>query len=103
MATLRFRRFDDYYYANGESHRYYVQRVEKAWELRIRELEMVGTSDPLKIAKSGPAKHAEDHDLKSLCVAVAREFEALGDGFESSEHGHRDRLTEATIRAYDAS
>jgi hypothetical protein len=41
------------------------------------------------------------HGRKAHAVAVARRFESLGDDYKPFEHGDRERITEATLLAYD--
>ncbi|MEE1835770.1 hypothetical protein [Streptomyces sp. SP17KL33] len=102
---MKFTRVTEYgqthYSAEGETYRYTAERDGKVWRLRIWKLETIGDIDPIRVAKSGPAYEDDQHDTLTLCKAVAAEFEALGDGYKSSEHGHRERMTEATIRAYE--
>lgn len=88
------------YIAEGESFRYTAERAGKDWSLTIRRLETVGSIDPIRVAKMGMPFEEDTHDTLALCKAVATEFEALGDGYRSADHGHRERATEAVIRAY---
>lgn len=97
---LKFRKSDQGYTAEGDGLRYTVKRTGRTWVLRISRLVDVGTLDPIKVAANGPAEYEDVHDTKKLCVRVAGEYEALGNGYRSSDHGHRERATEAVLRAY---
>lgn len=85
------------YIAEGASFRYTAERVGKEWALTIRRLETVAG---IRIAAHGPAYAETTASTLTLCKALANEFETLGDDYRSADHGHRERLTEASVRAY---
>jgi tetratricopeptide (TPR) repeat protein len=98
---VRFSRITDndttHYRAEGTSYRYTAQRIRHGWRLRIWTLETVAG---IRVAEAGAPKHDDVLDTLTLCKDVASEFEALGDDYRSADHGHRERITEATLRAY---
>lgn len=79
------------YHACGVEHSYIVQRDGQGWRLSIFRLTNLG----------GPI-HIDYLDTKRDGVAVACQFEALTEAYQSSEHGGRDRFTESVMRAYAA-
>ncbi|MEU5149747.1 hypothetical protein AB0G42_21520 [Streptomyces yangpuensis] len=88
------------YRAEGASFRYTAWRKGKGWTLIIRRLETVAG---IRVAVAGLPHHESTHDTLALCKLVSGEFEALGDNYRAAEHGHRERTTEATLRAYGES
>ena len=90
--ALKFKRLESgRYYAKGVSHSYYVERdyVRPGWAVRIfKDLKIV------TINNYG--------DNKTENVMVANAFEDLGDDYRSSEHGFRERITEAVQVAHKA-
>jgi hypothetical protein len=91
--TLRFSRtYAGRYHANGAGHSYLILRDGRRWALRVYSLRNLG----------GPL-HADFHDTMRDAIRVADTFEALGDDYTPSEHGARNRFTEAVCRAYDSS
>lgn len=86
------------YRAEGESFRYVAKRVSKdRWALAISKLETVAG---IRVAVQGGPFHEAWHDTLTTCKTVAAEFETLTDGYRSAEHGHRERYTEAVLKAY---
>jgi hypothetical protein len=89
------------YQAEGVTFRYTVERDGKDWLLTIRRLETVAG---IRVAVQGRPVEETTADRMTTCKDIATEFEALGDGYRSADHGHRERFTEAVLRAYgDAS
>ncbi|MGI5408205.1 hypothetical protein ACQEV9_15560 [Streptomyces chartreusis] len=86
------------YIAEGESFRYMAERAGKEWTLTLRRLETVAG---IRVAEPGTPYWETTADTLSLCKSIATEFEALGDDYRSADYGHRDRVTEAVLRAYD--
>lgn len=97
MATaIRFTKTEaGRYYAKGAAHTYLVVRDGKGWYLVISTKRTVAG-----VEISDREVHATWRGTKAEAVAVAEEFEALGEGYRSSEHGHRERHTEAGLRAF---
>lgn len=86
------------YRADGESFRYVAKRVSKdRWALAMSKLETVAG---IRVAVQGGPFQESWHDTLTTCKTVAAEFEALTDGYRSAEHGHRERYTEAVLKAY---
>jgi hypothetical protein len=86
------------YYAVGDTHTYLVVRGRDGWVLTISHaIEVAGVTiaDPKRV----PVYEAP-HDTKWLAVAIAHEYDALGDDYQASEHGHRERHTEAVLLGY---
>lgn len=100
-APLRFRRDSrGFYVAESDTLRYTVHNYDPGpWLLEVRTLT---TTAGIRHAVGQPVIATAMHDTKSLCVAVARAFHDLGEDYQQHEHGGRSRLTEATLRAYDA-
>jgi hypothetical protein len=100
-AEMKFSKVDSEdgarYVAEGKSFRYAAEREGKEWKLTIRRLETVAG---IRVAVSGHAYNVTRHDTLSLCKAVAGAFEDLGDDYRSADHGHAERTTTATLRAY---
>lgn len=87
------------YYATGEAHTYLIIAVRpKRWELIIRPA--VTVCQDTKVSHPTAAPIIMDAETKTLVQAIADEFEALGEDYASHQHGHRQRGTEATLRAY---
>lgn len=86
------------YYGIGLSHTYLVTRGRNGWVLTISHaIEVAG------VVVTEPGRHPvyeETHDTKWLAIAIANEYEALGDDYQASEHGHRERHTEAVLLGY---
>lgn len=94
--TLKFTRTEPgRYYAKGAAHTYRVVRVGKGWELIISTKKTVAG-----VEISDREVYQTSDETKALCVVFAEEYEALGEDYRSSEHGHRERHTEAGLRAY---
>lgn len=100
QPPLRFRKVETGdYRARSETADYHVWRGHRTWWLNISALTTTaGVVHCIGTRSLGRGFH----DTKALCVAVAREFHALGDDYKPHEHGHRERYTEAVGRAYDA-
>lgn len=97
---LRFRKAQaGRYTARSETKDYTVYLGMGTWYLVIRALT---TTAGVIHALGTPVLVTDQHGTKALCVAVAREFHALGDDYKPHEHGNRERYTEAVGRAYDA-
>jgi hypothetical protein len=77
------------YHACGAGHSYIVQRNGKGWRLAIFRLDNL----------CGPIQ-VDVIDTKRDGVAVAREFELLGEHYTPSNYGGRNRFTVAVQRAY---
>lgn len=85
------------YQAECETYRYVAERYGKEWSLAIRKLETVAG---IRVTVAGRPFYEATHDTLTTCKAVSAEFVMLGDGYRSSDHGYRERTTEATLRAY---
>lgn len=95
-TTVRFSKTEaGRYYAKGAAHTYLVVRVGKGWELVIYTKKTVAGCEV-----SDREVHAYYCETKRLAALVAEEFETLGEDYRPSEHGHRERTTEARLRAH---
>jgi hypothetical protein len=86
-----------YYQAEGATYRYTAERCDGGWTLTIRRLETVAG---IRVAALGRPFDESSFDTLAMCKAMAAEFEALGDDYRSADYGHRNRETEASLRAY---
>jgi len=87
------------YDAEDDTHRYTVRRVRNYWNLSVRELVVTAG---VRHTLGQEVVAYTDHDTLKLCAAVARQYSDLGNDYQPHEHGHRRRMTEAILRAYDA-
>lgn len=97
---LPFNRSGNGYRCRTATRTYLISRNEfGGWDLMIFKAKIV--CDIRVDTLDKPVKTSWNQ-LKSLCVGVASEYEALGDDYKAHEHGYRERLTEAVQRAYAA-
>jgi hypothetical protein len=94
-ANLAFTRSHPYE-ARSETLTYRIHQSAEGWELTIFRPGKSGT-----IFDGNVLVKDDWHARKAYAVAVARRFESLGDDYKSFEHGYRERITEATLLAYD--
>jgi hypothetical protein len=92
------------YFATDATRRYsvassYGRAGASRWLLQIRELT---DTAGVRHALGQPVIDHATAATKAELVAVANAYSALGDDYQSHEHGYRGRLTEAIGRAYDA-
>lgn len=88
------------YYGVGTSHTYLIVRNEHgAWCLTIAHARTVAGVTISDLDRR-PVAEDSPHDTLALARAIADHFHALGDGYSSAAHGHRERITEAIARAY---
>jgi hypothetical protein len=88
------------YYGAGTSHTFLIVRdARRGWLLTIAHARTVAG---VKISDTSRRLVADEspHDTLGLARGIARHFEALGEDYDSAAHGHRERITEAIIRAY---
>ena len=96
--TMTFRKTGDGYLAHGTGHAYSVRKVGARWKLIIAELAVTaGVAHSIGTATVS----ADWHDTKALAVATARAFEALGEDYNTAEHGGQRRFTAAVNHAYE--
>jgi hypothetical protein len=85
--------------ASGDQHRYIVSPAGRgAWTLEIWTTKKVAGCD----VADRCVETTDYHSTQRLAKDVAAAYEALGNDYRPVDHGHRGRMTEATIRAYDA-
>ena len=98
-AGLRFRHDPaGFYVAYSDTHRYTIDKNAGAWRLQVRELI---TTAGVRHATGQPNIACGYDETKGLAVAVANAYHALGEDFQSVEHGWRSRYTVAVAHAYD--
>lgn len=94
--TLRFAKTEPgRYYAKGETHTYFAVRDQGGWTMRVCKAEIVAG---VKI--SGKKVGETWHDTLKFAKHVAATFEQLGDDYQTAEHGHTSRHTQAVINAH---
>ena len=93
--NLAFNRRAFGYRAEGFLHFYYVERTNGGWLLTITRATTVAG---VRVTDQEARKEIHLYDHKADAVAVAREFEALGEDYKSENHGHRERFTEAVTQ-----
>lgn len=98
-AALRFNRSGSGYRHRTDTHTYIVTRTprEGGWELRIYAAK---TTAGIRTDCFEKPVDASWNSTKGLCVAIASEYNALGNDYRQCDHGSRSRITEATQRAY---
>lgn len=92
---MKFNRRTYGYRAAGVSHFYHVEKTDTGWLLSITRAKTVAG---IRVTDMDAPKESHLYDRKGDAVAVAREFEALGEDYRSADHGHRERFTEAVTR-----
>jgi hypothetical protein len=75
---------------------YDIERSNGYWVLTIWSIREVAG-----LVIRGADIDGDTYDTKGNAVAVATAYEALGDDYRGSEHGHRARFTTAVLNAFE--
>lgn len=73
----------------------------RVWMYRLRRTEGVPEQGIAPSVFRGERMAHAETDTKILAYGVAQAFDALGDDYRQSEHGGKDRITTAVLKAYD--
>lgn len=91
-------------YADGYAYQVCKARGEKRWQVSVW---LLGRTAGVPAEGVAPSVFVKERvactttDTKSLGCGVCQAYEALGDGYQSHEHGGKARLTTAVLMAYD--
>lgn len=100
--SLRFKRDQDSgsHFARDDTKHYHVYKNNnKKWNLDVRELK--NTAGVPHAFGQPVIESSPHHDTVNLAKRTAHHYSQLGDDYQIHEHGGKNRMTEATLRAYD--